>query len=377
MKYELRHFDRTLFRFEADKDASDPGYQVLWVDGEAQSLLPYGLDPTPAGIGRWIRQRAISEDRTFADALLAYGGLRADRPLEIIVACKGLSLNDCYWVCEAGCEDTFSKVNLYQNPMSRRFAEVAFTGQGSSLCRGFSTSAEFTTKGMLPKCWRRICGKIYLFKGGTTGAVNTGFEPYSEYYAAEVARAFGAHAVDYELCRFKGIICSSCELFTSLDWSYVPMADVVTSGGFAAVAAYCERMGESFSQALSEMLAFDALIGNTDRHYNNFGFLADSHNMELVAFAPLFDHGNALYYQAFGDDWLDDERLQAYASTFVPRIYDDFFETAKTYMTRETRAKVQGMREFEFSRYPRARFTEKRLRMIERQVRYRSQRLLG
>lgn len=182
--------------------------------------------------------------------------------------------------------------------------------------------------------------------------------------------------MDYELHKFKGILCSSCELFTSMELSYVPMANVVTTGGFDAVAQRCQQMGEDYVQGLSDMLAFDALICNTDRHYNNFGFLANSHTNELVSFVPLFDHGNSLFHQAYGDDWLDDTHLEAYASAFVPRVYDDFFQTAKEHMTRETRAKVRGMLEFEFSRGPRAGMSQKRLRMIQRQVRARAQKLL-
>ena len=110
----------------------------------------------------------------------------------------GLSLSDCYWVCEAGSAESFSKVNLFQNPMSQLLANIAFTGYGGSPRNGFSSSPEFTTNGMLPKCWRRISGRIYLYKGGTTGAANAGFEPHSEYYAADIAQAFGANAVDYK-----------------------------------------------------------------------------------------------------------------------------------------------------------------------------------
>ena len=53
---------------------------------------------------------------------------------------------------------------------------------------------------MLPKGWRFIEGDgIYLYKGGTSGAANTGNEPYSEYYASQIAQAMGLNAVVYEL----------------------------------------------------------------------------------------------------------------------------------------------------------------------------------
>ena len=376
MEYELRHFDRTLLRFEADKGSVDPGYRILWIDNSAVSLLPMGFEPTERGLESWVRHRAIPKNRAFVSTFLARSGLSANRPLDIIAVCKGLSLNDCYWVAEAGSEDSFGKVNLYENPMSRLLAQIAFTGHGSSPRAGFNSSPEFTTNGNLPKCWRRIDGKVYLYKGGTTGAANAGFEPYSEFYASEVARAFGVNAVAYTLHRWKGTLCSSCELFTSLERSFVPAASVVSEGGFAAVAEHYAGLGGEYVQALSDMVAFDALICNTDRHFNNFGFLVDSRSNELVSPAPLFDHGNSLFYQGYGDDWLDDEHLDSYASALMPCAYDDFFDTARELMTHETRGKVRGLLEFEFRAKPRYRLPRERLALIERQIRKRAQMLL-
>jgi hypothetical protein len=140
MEYELRLFDRALLRFEADKDSADPGYRVTWVDDAAAVLLPHGLEPTAAGIARWVSHRAIPKNRAFVNTFLARSGLSANRPLGIITVCKGLSLNDCYWVCEAGSEDAFAKVNLYENRMSQLLANIAFTGYGSSPRNGFSSS---------------------------------------------------------------------------------------------------------------------------------------------------------------------------------------------------------------------------------------------
>ena len=62
-----------------------------------------------------------------------------------------------------------------------------------------------------------------------------------------------------------------------------------------AVRKYYEQLGEEFERALNEMLAFDAIVCNTDRHLGNFGVLVDSHTNKIIAPAPLFDHGNALF----------------------------------------------------------------------------------
>ena len=78
-----------------------------------------------------------------------------------------LSLNDCYWITEAGFKGTFEEYNLYDNRFSKILALIAFTGYGSSVRASLASCPEFTTNGMLPKCWRRTGGKIRLYKGGT------------------------------------------------------------------------------------------------------------------------------------------------------------------------------------------------------------------
>ena len=72
-------------------------------------------------------------------------------------------------------------------------------------------------------------GKVYLYKGGTEGAANTGNEPYSEFYAAQIAAAMGVHAIPYGLSRWKGVLCSTCELFTSKEYAYLPKGVFVLS----------------------------------------------------------------------------------------------------------------------------------------------------
>lgn len=102
--------------------------------------------------------------------------------MSIISVSKGLSLNDSYWVVNEDFEGSFEQYNLYENRFSRILAYIAFTGYGSSIRSSLMSSPEFTTNGMLPKCWRRVSGKIVLYKGGTSGASNAGNEPYSEFY---------------------------------------------------------------------------------------------------------------------------------------------------------------------------------------------------
>lgn len=376
MNYILKQFDKPLLKFSATTDTSEPEIQILWIDEGNRSLLPLDLALTPEGLSRWLRRRTIPKNRAYVHNLLAKCGLNLNRPLSIINICKGLSLNDCYWVVQEDNDDVFEKVNLYDNPFSNVLAELAFTGYGSSLRSSLFSSPEFTTNGMLRKCWRRIGGKVYLYKGGTEGASNTGFEPYSEFYAAQIAAAMGVRAIPYGLSRWKGVLCSTCELFTSKEYSYIPVGHLVTKGGMDAVKAYYESLGAEFMAALHEMLVFDAVICNVDRHFGNFGVMVDNRTNTVVSPAPLFDHGNSLFNFAGMDVWTSDAALEEYIETLAPSVYDDFLGTASAVLTPELREKLRHLLTFRFKKHSRYNLPEKRLRMIEKQVQKRARILL-
>lgn len=377
MNFILKQYDIPLLRFSASMDSIDPEIEILWHDSRQEHLLPLDLQLKPESLGRWLRHRTIPKNRAYVHALLSKCGLNLNRPMSIIKVCKGLSLNDSYWVVEEGDDGTFAKNNLYENPFSNVLAALAFTGYGSSLRSSLRSSPEFTTNGMLPKCWRRVDGKVMLYKGGTMGASNTGYEPYSEYYAAQVAAAMGVNAIRYGLSQWKGVLCSTCELFTSIDMGYLPVGRLVTQGGMPAVRAYYEKLGEPYVDALREMLVFDAVICNVDRHFGNFGFLIDSRSNQIAAPAPLFDHGNALFNFAGTDCWEREGELEEYIQTLMPCVYDNFIGAARDALDPRLRQGLRGLLDFKLKKHPRYNLPEKRLRMVEEQVRKRARLLLA
>jgi len=233
MGYILKQFDIPLLRFSVIENTATPELRIEWVNEDKKELLPLDLTLSSEGLSRWIQKRTIPKNRAYVNALLARCGLSINRPMSIIAVCKGLSLNDSYWVVEDGFTGTFDQFNLYENRFSRILGLIAFTGYGSSIRSSLVSTPELTTNGMLPKCWRRIDGKVKLYKGGTSGASNAGevalpnfqfgkasltpqgqtvdfqienlkttpSEPYSEYYAAQVAEAMGISAIHYGLSK--------------------------------------------------------------------------------------------------------------------------------------------------------------------------------
>lgn len=376
MNYELKHFNTALVRFSATEDTAAPDINILWVNEECRYFLPLGMDLSGSGIAKWLKQRTIPKNRAYVNSFLSKCGLHINRPMNIIRVSKGLSLNDCYWVVEEGFNGTFEKYNLYDNRFSQLLALIAFTGYGSSVRTSLVSCPEFTTNGMLPKCWRRVNGTIRLYKGGTSGASNTGCEPYSEFYATQIAEAMGINSVSYNLSKWKGELCSVCDLFTSKDYSYLPIGRMVTVGGMEAVREYYQSLGKEYIDALNAMLVFDAVIFNTDRHFGNFGFMVDNKTNKITASAPLFDHGNALFNYAGRDDLENFAALEAYAVTLMPCTYDDFTGTAKKALTSELREGLRHLLDFKFKKHPRYNLPDKRLKLLEQFVRKQARILL-
>lgn len=376
MVYTLMHFDTPLVVFSAERQV-EANIKILAVHEENKNLFPLDLaELSESGIESWIRHRSIPKNRAYVDTLLSSLGLSTNRPFDLVRVSKGLSLNDCYWLKQEDSRDSFDSVNLYDNRFSRVLGQIAFTGYGSSNVSGLTSSPEFTTNGMLPKCWRRIDGKIYLYKGGTMGASNTGNEPYSEFYAYQIGKILGVNAVPYSLSKWKNTLCSTCELFTSKDVSFVPVGRIVRSGGMQAVRAYYKKMGAEFEKALNDMFIFDALIFNTDRHYGNFGFLIDSHTNEIIAPAPLFDHGNSLFHFASVDALKSKKSFLKYAETQMPCVYDDYVAEAKRALTHEWRSAIRRLLDFKLPRHSRYNLSKERLNLIECAVSQRAAELL-
>ena len=374
-RYSLRLYNEDLLTFSMeDAGLSGMKTQILWVNEDQQSVFPLDLELTNDGIYSWLQKRSIPKNRAFVDEILKTLGLSINNTKGIIDVCKGLSLNDSYWIVPEGFAGKFSEYNLYENRFSNVLSLVAYTGVGRSKPVN-TTSPELTTHGMLRKAWRHIDGKgIYLFKGGTEGAANTGNEPYSEFYAAQIARQMGLHVVEYGLEQWKGILASTCKLFTDIDTSYVPIGRIVKTGGIQACLDYYAGISEQAVDELRSMLVFDAVIYNEDRHFGNFGVLRDNHTGSVLGAAPIFDNGLSLFNYAMQDDI---DHLDEYAKTRANPYGIPYETVCREVMGNKQRAQLHRLINFKFTRHPAYNWPEERLKPIEDQIQWRVRELLA
>jgi hypothetical protein len=373
MGYILKQYDTDLMKFDIFNDFDGMRTIISWTDENKKHLLPLDLQVSEDSLTKWIKGRTIPSNRAYVENFLARLGLNEKNSKGIIDICKGLSLNDSYWIVDEYFTGSYEKHNLYHNRFSTTIAWLAFTGYGSVNRTTFRSSPEFTTNGMLAKCWRRVGGKIILFKSGTEGFANSGKEPYSEFYAYQIAKVMGLNAVKYNLSVWKSKLCSTCELFTDIDTSYVPIGRLVKEGGVRAVIKYFNELGDEYYQSVIDMFVFDAVICNTDRHFGNYGVLVDNKTNEIKGFAPIFDNGLSLFNYAMEDDLRD---IIAYAKTRSPATYPDFVQFAKETMGKRQKDMLRKLLEFKFKKHPRYNLDDKRIKIIENFIRYRAKELL-
>ena len=337
----LRHRDRELLRFEW---VGLEGVRIVSVNDAERQFLPLEIRDALKDeyLWGWLAARTVPRGRNYIHRALLMMGLNPRNIPRTIEFSRGLSLNDVYWVVEDGFDGAWKDYNLYDNEFSEDIAFLALTGLGYPPVTKHASTPEFSTNGMLRKCWRRVNGRVELFKGGTEGAVNTGFEPYSEFYAAQVAEALGLPHVAYGLSKYKKVLCSTCPLFTSDKYRYVPAGRLM--GGEMAL----------HDPRFADIFFFDALIFNTDRHLGNFGFLIDNDTNEIAGAAPIFDNGYGLFSLAVDRPDMPDRHefddLRKFLKRVSPALYSKWLGFPGG-LTPQMKMRLEGLRGFRFKRH--------------------------
>ncbi|MBP0968838.1 MAG: HipA domain-containing protein [Oscillospiraceae bacterium] len=373
--YVLKLFDDDLMTFSLFIDRfHELKAEIKSLNEELKTLLPVGLETTEEGILKWLRRRVIPKRRAHSDMLMYMYGIRGDDISEIIEVSRLLSLNDSYWVTYQGSVESFSDVELYDSSFPEGVAETAFFGMTEKPADG-KLSPEMTTGGTLRKAWRRTeQGEIFLYKGGTEGAECFGNEPFSEYYASQIAQRMGLNAVNYDLKEWNGSTASVCRLFTDIDTSFVPAGRIVRHATLKDCIDLYESFSEDALEQLKDMIVFDAVIYNEDRHFGNFGLLRDSRTGELISAAPVFDNGYSLFCMATDEQMKSITRYAEYRSNPYRIPYNTICE----YMIgSRQRGMLQKLIDFSFKRHPVLDLSEERLNAIERQIQLRVRELLS
>ena len=147
-----------------------------------------------------------------------------------------------------------------------------------------------------------------------------------------------------------------------MDHSFVPIYRFLDKCTLRTVSDYLRSLGGSYYDSFADMLVFDALICNEDRHFGNFGLMVDNRTNRPYAFAPLFDHGLSLFNYAMPDDL---EKPDEYAKTRSSAYGVPFDNIVREFISPRQKEKLRKMIGFRFGRHPRYNLPAGRLKTIE------------
>ena len=152
------------------------------------------------------------------------------------------------------------------------------------------------------------------------------------------------------------------------------MRDIFPGRKLTEIASELKTMGEKFYEPFCDMMVFDALVYNTDRHLGNFGLVIDNKHNKPVGFAPLFDNGLALFPFAMKDDFAD---LKQYAASRLSAYDVSFDELVAAFMSDRQHKQLRKLVDFKFTRHSRYNLPAWRMKMLEDFIRARATDLLG
>ena len=243
----------------------------------------------------WCSSRVLTLDRKYAKEILNSIGaaqVQTDKDrAEIAIAYHGLNLTDVYWVRAAGERVRFADISLFRHSLSEAFAGVSLRGrqltaQNAGLLKPQDAAGDVGTSGVAPKAWVRRDGTFCLLKNGD------GRDVAAELLASDVIGHFDVPHVTYVPAEYDGVNVSLCRIITSEEQSIVP---------FSHFEIRCANRGKNALAAVQKldaygycmMNAMDYLVGNTDRHWGNWGLLVDNRTNRPVSLHPLMDFNKA------------------------------------------------------------------------------------
>lgn len=288
--YEIMHIDRRIAKI------SDSGQCKIYY----KSFMPYNLyleesDDIDTLVNNvtnfnyWCATRILTLDRKYAKEILnSIGMLQAVTDKErarIALSYRCASLTDVFWVKLEKEKISFSNVNLYENHLDKTFIDIALKGRQYTVQNEY-LARDLSTHGCFPKAWQRVKDGFRLLKDGDSGAVER------ELLASQICRCFNVSQVLYERDYFDGEKVSVSSNITSKEYS------IVSIESFEVYSANHGRNTKKYILSLDKhnyymMNIIDYLIGNTDRHWGNWGVLVRNSNNKPVRLHDLMDFNQA------------------------------------------------------------------------------------
>ena len=296
-KYILMNKDTPVASISVAYDETKREYG-LHVDNVLNATrLPYGAKKATAEtldkqITDWHESRCIPYSRPNYPELMQRMDITSNN--QLLAKSYMCSLTDAYWFKPEGSEKTWADVNFRDNGFKSELYKQLFFNPDGSMIVDFN-SPDLTTNGVLPKMWIQREDNFYLIKDS---AGRTATESCNEILASKMIAQMGIDSVEYGGAKYQDkIMCRSACFIQSNDESFVPVENLLKDMHLKSHADMYEHLQKwGFNKEVEQMMLCDYLLGNTDRHPGNYGFVINSDSQRINNFAPLFDHGASDFF---------------------------------------------------------------------------------
>jgi hypothetical protein len=263
--------------------------------------LPFGLSPLAkdnqllitSHIQEWWKRRAIPETRYELGRALYE--LKIKSAKKLLLKSLALSLSDHYWIKPINTQVDWNNINFFENNFSEDVGLILCGGQIKDRELDLF-SPDSSTDGILKKKWIIFNGIRKLIKYGTEPYQQ---EPYNEAIASEIMRRLHIDHIHYDVIFENDLHYSVCDHAVTTQTELISALNIVKLTGSLRYDDFldqCQYLGiPKAREFVNNMLVIDFIIGNQDRHGNNFGILRDSDRLSWLGMAPIFDNGLSLW----------------------------------------------------------------------------------
>ena len=284
--YEILHGERKVAEITTNGqaliyDEKFLPYDLYLEEGRDFEIQLNNID----NFNHWCASRVLSLDRKYAKEILNSIGMAqaiTDRDrAKISLSYHCVSLTDLYWVKEKEETISYDEINLYDNSLNEAVVELSLRGKSMTVTNQ-ELAPDLSTRGCFPKAWIRKGDTFVLLKDGGEETVKR------EVLASRISQCFDFKQVAYQEDFYDGEKVSASRIVTSKRYSMVSkMAfQIYAVNHDLDVLEECIRVDKKTYYGMNIL---DYLIGNTDRHPENWGFLVDNQTNEYLSLYLIMD----------------------------------------------------------------------------------------
>lgn len=298
MKYILMHREIEVAEIELDELSHITNIYEVYAEEHfpVGTLGKHGVDKTM--LAKWWAKRSIPASRSGLRETLDL--LHMSVPQELLAKCYGLSLSDQYWISPKDKPLMWKEINFFDHDFSEDVGNLLF-GYGEFSDSMSLISPDNTSDGQLIKKWKIADGKRVLIKGGSNPYQQ---EPLCEVIASGIAERLCIPHTKYTLLWEHEKPFSVCQDFITSETELVSAYHIMQSrkkpndlSDYEFYLNCAEQLGvKNIREQTEKMIVLDFLIGNEDRHFNNFGLIRNAVTLEWIGVALIFDCGTSLWY---------------------------------------------------------------------------------